>query len=88
MYDRFFQIAYEVKNENGKLTYVTRTPTKEEAKEGWECIEKASKQGGCEAIRIQELYYRHGVGEKEFGIAKNTEKADYYLKLMKEHCGY
>ena len=86
MYQRFFEIAYEMRTVDDQKVFVTRAPSKAEATEGWQCIERATQMGNCSAIHIQELYYRHGVGSNDFGIPQNTAKADHYLGLKHELC--
>lgn len=87
MYQRFFDIAYEIGTVEGEKAFETRTPSEAEAIEGWQCIERAALIGNCSAIHIKELYYRHGVGSSDFGICQDTAKADHYLHLRQELCG-
>jgi hypothetical protein len=86
MYNQYFNIAYKYEVIDGNTSYITRELTSAQAEEAWSCILKASQLKNCSAVRIQELFYKHGVGKAQFGIEKDLQKAEYYSDLVDEYC--
>ncbi|MCU4677510.1 hypothetical protein N7931_17950 [Catenovulum sp. 2E275] len=85
MYSLFFDTAY-TKSNTEQDGYFARTPPKVDAAIAWSCLLKAAELNSCEAIHVLELYYRHGSGEKAFGIGIDLSKAEYYLKRKLQLC--
>lgn len=86
MYNQYFRIAYKYEVIDENTSYIARELTPSQAQEAWSCILKASKLKNCSAVRIQELFYRHGVGEAQFGIEKDLQRAEYFSGLVDEYC--
>lgn len=85
MYSIFFRTAYKP-NPEQPGTYIYQVPEKNKGSIAWACLEKAASLNSCPAIRSMEMYYKYGVGLKTFGIAANSEKADFYSNKRIKYC--
>lgn len=85
MYSIFFHTAYKP-NPEEPGTYIYQIPEKSKSNIAWACLEKAANLNSCSAIRSMEMYYKYGVGLKTFGIAANSEKADFYTSQRVKYC--
>jgi TPR repeat protein len=87
MYAHFFEIAYDVAESDSDASYIAAVPSEARAEEAWGCLKRAADLGHCPSLHVLELYYRHGVGKKTFGISRDPSKAERYLALKETHCG-
>tara|TARA_Y100001956_G_C3989687_1_gene128698 strand:+ start:56 stop:418 length:363 start_codon:yes stop_codon:yes gene_type:complete len=85
MYSIFFRTAYKP-NPEEPGTYIYQIPDKTKGNIAWACLEKAASLNSCPAIRSMEMYYKHGVGLKTFGIAANPKKAEFYANQRIKYC--
>lgn len=84
MYDAFFSISFVKSKSVGTLVF--RQMTHEEKLTAFSCLENGAALGECRALKVLQLFHRHGFGADTFHFTPNLNKADELQELWDKSC--